>query len=292
MTSKNVKFVWMDVHQKAFEDIKKIICREVMLTFPDFSKPFHIYTDASDIHLGAVITQDNKPSAFYSRKLNSAQKRYTTGEQELLAIVETVREFRNILLGYKIIVHTDHKKITYAKSTSDRVMLWRLLIEEFGPEFKYIQGKHNLIADALSCLEMEDSSGEPILDKPTHQCMAAIISRTKIINDKLSPSDGFEMAESFGIKTKEKTKDEDYKFPMQFPYIAEMQNKDKSLKKELMKSDNKYELTKIERTLVLTIEGNIFIPTVIQQKVIAWYHKYLCHPGATRTEATIRGTMT
>jgi hypothetical protein len=58
MTSKNVKFAWTDVHQKAFEDIKKIICREVMLTFPDFSKPFHIYTDASDTHLGAVITQE------------------------------------------------------------------------------------------------------------------------------------------------------------------------------------------------------------------------------------------
>jgi hypothetical protein len=58
MTSKNVKFVWMNVHQKDFEDINKIICREVMLTFPYFSKPFHIYTDASDSQLGAVITQD------------------------------------------------------------------------------------------------------------------------------------------------------------------------------------------------------------------------------------------
>ena len=48
-----------------------------MLTYPDFSKPFHIYTDASDTQLGAVITQDEKPIAFYSRKLNSAQKRYT-----------------------------------------------------------------------------------------------------------------------------------------------------------------------------------------------------------------------
>jgi hypothetical protein len=66
-----------------------------------------------------------------------------------LSIVETLRELRNILLGYKIIVHADHKKITYAKSTSDRVIHWHLLIEEFGPEFKYIQGKHNLIADAL-----------------------------------------------------------------------------------------------------------------------------------------------
>jgi hypothetical protein len=81
MTSKNVKFNWTNEHQKVFENIKKIICREVMLTFPDVSKPFHIYTDASDKQLGAVITQDEKPIAFYSRKLNSSQQRYTTGEQ-------------------------------------------------------------------------------------------------------------------------------------------------------------------------------------------------------------------
>jgi hypothetical protein len=61
-----------------FKDIKQIICREVMLTFPDFYKPFHIYTAASDTQLGGVITQEEKPIAFYSRKLNSAQKRYTT----------------------------------------------------------------------------------------------------------------------------------------------------------------------------------------------------------------------
>ena len=113
MTSKNVKFEWTAEHQHSFDNVKKIICREVMLTYPDFYKSFHIYTDASDTQLGAVITQDEKPIAFYSRKLNSAQKRYTTGEQELLSIVETLREFRNILVGYQIIVPTDHNNLTY-----------------------------------------------------------------------------------------------------------------------------------------------------------------------------------
>jgi hypothetical protein len=61
---------------------------------------------------------------------------------------------------------------------------------------------------------MKDSSDESILEKPTITCMAAIISRTKIIKDELSPSDGFEMAESFGMKNKNKTKDEDHEFPM------------------------------------------------------------------------------
>jgi hypothetical protein len=69
MTFKNVKFNWMDEHKRAFENIKKIICREVMLTFLDFSKPFHIYTDARDKQLGAVITQDEKTIAFIVENL-------------------------------------------------------------------------------------------------------------------------------------------------------------------------------------------------------------------------------
>jgi hypothetical protein len=72
-----------------------------------------------------------------------------------------------------------------------------------------------------------DSSDEYNLERPTTQCMAAIISRSEILNDKLSATDGFEMPESFGIKTKKKTKDENYEFLMQIPYIAKMQDKDK-----------------------------------------------------------------
>jgi hypothetical protein len=55
--------------------------------------------------------QNDRPRAFYSRKLNSAQKRYTTVKQELLSIVETLKEFKNILLGQKLIAHTDHKNL-------------------------------------------------------------------------------------------------------------------------------------------------------------------------------------
>jgi hypothetical protein len=63
------------------------------------------------------------------------------------------------------------------------------------------------------------------------------------------------MAEAFGIQFKNKTKDEDYEFPMQIPYIAKIQDTYKSLMKELMKIDHKYELTKIERNSVLTLDG-------------------------------------
>ena len=111
MHPKRNPFEWKEEQQKAFELIKKIMSRETLLSFPDFSKPFHIYADASDYQLGSVIMQDGKPLAFYSRKLNTAQSNYTTGEQELLSIVETLKEFKNILLGQRIIVHTQIIKI-------------------------------------------------------------------------------------------------------------------------------------------------------------------------------------
>jgi lipid II:glycine glycyltransferase (peptidoglycan interpeptide bridge formation enzyme) len=96
-----------------------------------------------------------------------------------------------------------------------------------------------------------------------HDCLSSKIvsdllcpvrpSRNEILNDKLSATDGFEMADSFGIKTKKETREADYKFPMQIPYIAKMQDKNKSLIKEVKKIDHKYELTQIERTAVLRL---------------------------------------
>jgi hypothetical protein len=59
--------------------------------------------------------QEGKPMAFYSIKLSSSQTHYTTGEQELLSIVDTLKEFRNILLFQQVIVHTDHFNILYGK---------------------------------------------------------------------------------------------------------------------------------------------------------------------------------
>ena len=110
--------------------MKKIACREVLLAFPDFSKPFVIHADASHTQVGVFISQDDKPITFYSRKHNPAQTRYATTERELLSIVETLKEFRNILLGYRSIVHTDHKNLTCKNFNTERVLRWRLVIKE------------------------------------------------------------------------------------------------------------------------------------------------------------------
>jgi hypothetical protein len=105
LTSAKVEWKWTTEHQEAFDKMKALIAKETLLTFPDFSQEFEIHTDASKLQLGACLSQNGKPVAFYSRKLQSAQTRYTTTERELLSIVETLKEFCNILLGQRIKVH-------------------------------------------------------------------------------------------------------------------------------------------------------------------------------------------
>ena len=168
LTSKTVPWKWTAVEQKAFTDLKKIISKETLLTYPDFNKPFDIHTDASDKQLGSVISQNGRPIAFYTRKLSATQMRYTVGERELLSIVETLKEFRNILFGHEITVYTDHKNLTCKNYNSDRVMRWRLLIEEYGPNLIHLPGHTNVVADALSRLDTEEymTSTSPVDANP------------------------------------------------------------------------------------------------------------------------------
>jgi hypothetical protein len=119
LTLKTPRWEWTPLHQQAFENTKALLNREVMLTFPDFSLPFEIHTDASALQLGAVVAHNKKPIAFFSRKLNPAQKRYTTTERELLAIVETLKEFRTILLG---------RRFEYLPVQIIKILLTRILI--------------------------------------------------------------------------------------------------------------------------------------------------------------------
>jgi hypothetical protein len=86
---------WDSIHQTAFDNVKSTIAEEVL-------KPFDIYTDASTKHLGAVITQDYRSIAFFTRKLSDVQSKYIVTKLELLAILETLKEFNGMLWGQRI----------------------------------------------------------------------------------------------------------------------------------------------------------------------------------------------
>jgi hypothetical protein len=77
---------WDPIHQQAFDDVKAAIAKKAVLVYPDFLKPFEIYTDTSSMQLGTVITQDNRPIVFFSRKLSEMQQKYSVTEIELLAM--------------------------------------------------------------------------------------------------------------------------------------------------------------------------------------------------------------
>eukprot|EP00804_Cyclotella_cryptica_P004621 CCRYP_006941-RA/>CCRYP_006941-RA protein AED:0.36 eAED:0.26 QI:0/0/0/1/0/0/2/0/265 len=133
---------WDMVHQKAFDDVKTSIAKDVVLAYPDYSMEFETYTDASSKQLGSVITKGNRPLAFFSRKLLTTQQKCSVTELELLAIVETLKEFKGMLWGQGLKVYTDHKNLIQDALglTSDRVYRWRLLLKEFSPEIVYIKG--------------------------------------------------------------------------------------------------------------------------------------------------------
>ena len=152
-SQKSGNVAWSAECQHAFGTIKAILSLDVLLCYPDHNKPFHVYTDTSNLQLGAVIIQDERPVAFYSRKLNTAQRNYTTMEKELLSIIKTLKEFRTMLFGCRELhVWTDHKILTYTTLNSQRILRWRLFLEDFHPTFVYIPGDHNSLADALSRL--------------------------------------------------------------------------------------------------------------------------------------------
>jgi hypothetical protein len=109
--TKKVPWHWDEVHQRAFNHVKATITREVVLAYPDYSKVFEIYTDASSKQLGAVITQENRPIAFFSWKLSTMQHKYSVTKIELLAIVKTLKEFKGMLWGQSLYVYTDHANL-------------------------------------------------------------------------------------------------------------------------------------------------------------------------------------
>ncbi len=158
--------------------MKALMAAEVLCAYPNRNKPFKIYTDTSNYQLGACLMQDDRPVAYFSRKLNSAQRNYATIDKELLCVVATLKEFRSMLLGAELHIYTDHKNILNVGDSSERRLRWISYVDEYGPTLHYIEGPHNVIADTFSRLSRKDVPSALVGKKVAH-----IVSNSEINNE-------------------------------------------------------------------------------------------------------------
>ncbi|KAJ9518796.1 hypothetical protein QJQ45_026090, partial [Haematococcus lacustris] len=145
---------WPDHERLAFYELKAAVANVPMLRLPDHTQPFQVYCDASLQGVGAVLMQDGYPLAYLSKKLSSAEVNYTTGEQEMLALVTACKEWRCYLEGVPFTLFTDHKpliSLPTQKNLSKRQARWMELLSRFDFKLEYIPGPVNP-ADPLSRL--------------------------------------------------------------------------------------------------------------------------------------------
>lgn len=161
ITRKSVTFVWSKERQEAFETLKNALTTSPILTYPDFTKPFRVTVDASQMACGAVLSQDHdgvdKSIMFISRTFKKGEINKPIIEKELLAIHFAVTVLRPYLYGTEFTVYSDHKPLIYLyklKSPSSKLTRIRLDLEEFNFSVVHIAGKSNVVADALSRINL------------------------------------------------------------------------------------------------------------------------------------------
>ncbi|KAJ2911785.1 hypothetical protein MD484_g8628, partial [Candolleomyces efflorescens] len=172
ITGDTVPFRWTFTEQRAFEEVKQLVhdFREhhrVPLTYGKDAPRIWLVTDGCATGISGVVSQgetwkNGKIAAFYSAKLNPAQRNYPTHEIEMLAGVETMLRFRDILQGAKFTWVTDHKGLTHLlgqKDLSGRQARWMEKIGTFDFDVEYVPGVDNVLADSLSRIYASDAPG-------------------------------------------------------------------------------------------------------------------------------------
>lgn len=209
--SKIIDYETLDF-QNAFKKLKEIMTTDLMLAYPDFDKPFILTTDASNIAIGAVLSQleegKERPIAYLSRTLSKAEENYSATAKELLAIYFAAKRFRPYLYGRPFTIYTDHEPLTKELKLTDatgRVTRQRLYLEQYDFKIIYKKGKQNVVADGLSrippaevnlhelsneCFDNDEIYGPEIVNKFNNQIIIRIsddLSKSPHITCKIFP---------------------------------------------------------------------------------------------------------
>lgn len=175
LTSSRTRFVWSSSAQYAFDRLKSLFTSAPILLYPDVSRQFIVEVDASEVGVGAILSQrstvDGKvhPCAFFSHKLSPSERNYDVGNRELLAVRLALEEWRQWLEGSSVpfVVWTDHRNLEYirsAKRLNARQARWALFFTRFDFSISFRPGTKNVKPDALS--RLYDPTVETITDVP------------------------------------------------------------------------------------------------------------------------------
>ena len=159
MLEKNRPFKWDDECTRTYQELKALLLQEPVVVYPDFTVPFRLYTDASNISLGAILAQQQdgreRIICCASRTLNKAEQNYSATKKERLAVVWGTKNFRNYLIANHFKVYTDHYSLQWLhamKNESALLHRWTAQLKDYDFEIVHRPGKNQGHVDALSRL--------------------------------------------------------------------------------------------------------------------------------------------
>ncbi|XP_058784061.1 uncharacterized protein LOC131658827 [Vicia villosa] len=155
------KFTWGTEASLSFAELKRQMTGMPVLVLPDFTKTFVVETDASGVAIGAVLSQDGHPIAFFSKKMCPRLQASSVYVREMYAVTEAIKKWRQYLLGQQFHIYTDQKSLRnllLQKIQTPEQQKWTSKLQGFNFEIFYKPGKTNLVTDALSRKLCDDAS--------------------------------------------------------------------------------------------------------------------------------------
>jgi hypothetical protein len=153
-------FHWTAEAEKSFNLLKQKIMEQLVLVFPDFQKTFQVKYDVRGYAIGAVLSQEDKPIAYFSEKMDEAKLKYSTYDKEFYAIIHALKKWRHYLIPKEFVLYSDNHALQFVsqqEKLNQKHVKWVEYMQNFTFLIKHISSTANKVVDALrrKCLLQE-----------------------------------------------------------------------------------------------------------------------------------------